>query len=106
MNRLILLCVCGFLLGGCAAPRDSSLTEVQVEKFKLSTGQDGRVYRINNQTGGVWLVGDGALQKIDEQKPERLKVGQKYFIEDNFSVVYLGAGKFTEPVKDYSHLWK
>lgn len=105
MNRHFFL-VLGFILAGCTSlGPGSGTTKSSGDNFQLNTGPDGRVYRINNQTGEVWVAVDGTLKKIHETKVEPLKIGQKYFIEDNFSIIYQGKGKFTEPVKDYSHLW-
>jgi hypothetical protein len=94
------------VLVGCASQGPSAFSSKSSgENFSLHTGPDGRVYRINNQNGDVWLVVDGSLKRLSESKTELLQKGKKYFIEDNFSMTYLGKGKFTEPVKDYSHLW-
>jgi len=48
----------------------------------------------------------GSQPRVPESSPETLKIGTKYYIEDNFSMVYLGKGKFSAPEKDYSRLWK
>lgn len=94
------------VLVGCASTIPSTTsTNSSSENFRLNTGADGRVHRINNQTGEVWEVVGGALKRISEPKAEILQIGKKYFIENNFSMTYLGNGKFTEPVKDFSRLW-
>lgn len=106
MNQYFFLAF-SLILAGCMSPGlGSGTTKSSGDNFQLNTGPDGRVYRMNNQTGEVWVAVDGALKRIHETKVEPLKIGQKYFIEDNFSIIYLGNGKFTEPVKDFSHLWK
>jgi hypothetical protein len=105
MKRYLIF-ACALVLIGCVSPGPGTTSsKLPGENFKLHTGPDGRVYRINNQTGDVWLVIDGSLRRISEPKAELLQKGKKYFIEDNFSMTYLGKGRFTEPVKDYSHLW-
>ena len=94
------------VLAGCAStPATTASSSSSSENFRLNTATDGRVYRINNQTGEVWEVADGALKRIGEPKAELLQVGRKYFFENNFSMTYLGNGKFSEPVKDFSRLW-
>lgn len=94
------------ILAGCAsAPPTTTSPASSSDKFHLDTATDGRVYRINNQTGEMWEVADGALKRIGEPKAEILQVGRKYFFENNFSMTYLGNGKFSEPVKDFSRLW-
>jgi hypothetical protein len=75
------------------------------ELFSLVTTPEGNIYRTNTRTGEVWIVKDGQLKRVNELKPQVLEIGKKYFIEDNFSMTYLGKGKFTEPVKDFSRLW-
>lgn len=94
------------VLAGCASTTPTiTSSNSSSENFRLNTGADGRVYRINNQTGEVWEVVDGALKRIGEPKAEMLQVGKKYFIENNFSMTYMGNGRFSEPVKDFSRLW-
>lgn len=94
------------VLAGCAsAPPTTTSSNLSSENFRLNTATDGRVYRVNNQTGEVWEVVDGALKRIGESKAEMLQIGRKYFLENNFSMTYLGSGKFSEPVKDFSRLW-
>jgi hypothetical protein len=104
MHHLIIALT--LILAGCASatPINTS-SNLSSENFRLNTSADGRVYRINNQTGEVWEVVDGALKRIGESKAEMLQVGKKYFFENNFSMTYLGNGKFSEPVKDFSRLW-
>lgn len=94
------------VLAGCAStPPATAFSSSCGENYRLNTAADGHVYRINNQTGEVWEVADGALKRIGEPKTEVLQVGRKYFFENNFSMTYLGNGKFSEPVKDFSRLW-
>lgn len=95
-----------FALAGCAStPQSTATSSSSGENYRLNTATDGHVFRINNQTGEVWEVANGALNRIGEPKAEVLQVGRKYFFENNFSMTYLGNGKFSEPVKDFSRLW-
>lgn len=96
------------VLFGCATSPmpGNSITNKGQEIYQLNTGPDGSVYRINLNTGEVWVIEGDELEKIEELKSVRLEIGKKYFIEDNFSMIYLGKGKFTEPEEDYSYLWK
>jgi hypothetical protein len=84
------------VLAGCAsAPPTTTSSSSFSENFRLNTATDGRVYRINNQTGEVWEVVDGALKRIGEPKAEMLQIGRKYYIENNFSVTLKGSQRQT-----------
>lgn len=87
-------------LAGCTA------TTIHPDgKFVFATASDGSVYRTNKSTGETWRVVDDRFVLVREGVALQLQVGQKYFIERNRSVTYLGDGKFTEPVSDFSQLW-
>ncbi len=93
-------------IAGCASTTPPiASSNLPSDNFKLTTTTDGRVYRIDSKTGTMWELVDGKLKTVDESKVELLKIGKKYRLENNFSMSYLGNGKFTEPVKDYSYLW-
>ena len=88
---------------GCAAPQGT--TTPAAAMFALVSTPDGKLYRVNSATGETWLVIGEKLQKVAQSNAMALEVGRKYFIERNRSVTYLGDGKFTEPVSDFSALW-
>lgn len=73
--------------------------------YALTTTSDGKLYRIEGVTGETWLVTGDRMQKVTQSGALLLEIGRTYFIERNRSVSYLGDGKFTEPVADYSALW-
>ena len=87
----------------CVAVPVSSQTNLGL--FSSATSADGRVYRTNTATGETWLISGDRMQKVQEPSTPPLEVGQKYYIENNRSIIYLGDGKFSEPVVDYSQLW-
>jgi len=105
MSRNLHISICvAILVSSCASTR--APTPAIAGPFVAISAKEGRVYRVNTITGETWLVGADSMQQVAESSAPLLEIGRKYFIEGNRSVTYLGNGKFTEPVKDYSSIWK
>jgi hypothetical protein len=64
------------------------------ERFKLIVIPDGRVLRIDSQTGSVASVTDKGLTTLPVNDQIQLKVGQLYVLETGESTVYQGNKKF------------
>ena len=92
-----------FVLAACTTP--AGAPPLDAGGYALTTASDGKLYRINGATGETWLVSGDRMQKVNQTSAIRLEIGRKYFVERNRSVTYLGNGRFTEPVADYSALW-
>lgn len=90
-------------LAGCAAPQGA--TTAAAAMFSLVSTPDGKIYRMNTTTGETWLVLGEKMQKVAQSSAMVLEVGRKYFIERNRSITYLGDGRFSEPIPDFSALW-
>ena len=88
---------------GCATPQGAATPAAAM--FALVPAPDGKLYRVNAATGEPWLVIGERMQKVAQSNAMALEVGRKYFIERNRSITYLGEGKFSEPVSDFSALW-
>ncbi len=88
---------------GCATPQ--GVTTPTTAVFSLVSTSDGKLYRVNTTTGETWLVLGEKMQKIAQNNAMALEVGRKYFIERNRSITYLGDGRFSEPIADFSALW-
>lgn len=61
------------------------------DKYQLLTSTDGNAYRIDKESGEVWLIKGGSMEKIIS-KDFRLKIGQRYIADDTYSFIYLGKG--------------
>ncbi|MDX8383585.1 MAG: hypothetical protein R8M45_05850 [Ghiorsea sp.] len=92
-------------LTSCATTESSKSEITDHEVYQLSTKNDGETYRINTKSGEVWIIEGNSLKVVSESNSIQLKVGRKYYIENNYSIKYLGDGKFTAPVKDFNRLW-
>jgi hypothetical protein len=92
-----------WVLVGCASTSGGSVAPT-AEPFML-VQSDGKLYRLNKTTGETWLVTGERMQRVAQSASPLLETGRKYFIERNRSMTYLGDGKFSDPVADYSALW-
>ncbi len=101
--KLLTLLVTAAGLVACASPQGT--TAPGTATFSLVSASDGKLYRVNTVTGETWLVNGEKMQKVAQSNAMALEVGRKYFIERNRSMTYLGDGKFSEPVADFSALW-
>jgi hypothetical protein len=90
-------------LVGCASPQGA--TTPVAAMFSLVSTPDGKMYRMNTTTGETWLVLGEKMQKVAQSNAMALEVGRKYFIERSRSITYLGDGRFSEPIPDFSALW-
>jgi len=90
-------------LTGCASPQGTSTPATPI--FSMLSTPEGKVYRVNTTTGDTWLVQGEKMLKVASTNVMTLEIGRKYFIERNRSVTYLGDGKFSDPVPDFSALW-
>lgn len=90
-------------LVGCASTAGGSVTP-NAEPFVL-VQSDGKLYRLNKTTGETWVVIGERMHRVAQSANPLLEIGRKYFIERNRSMTYLGDGKFSDPVSDYSALW-
>jgi hypothetical protein len=65
--------------------------------YQIHEAKDGRVLRLNMQTGAVHLITNKGLDELSENSPD-LKVGKYYEMEDGLKeekyLKYLGNGKF------------
>ena len=86
--QLVILMFCSFLLTTTYADQDA---------YSIYNAKDGRVFRLNHQSGDVHLVTEDGLLRLTEGKT-KLIVGQYYKLEEkqgesNF-LKYLGNGEF------------
>ena len=103
MKRIAaILALLGTLCGCAVAPPSPAANS---HAFSFVTNAEGKVFRVNSVTGETWLVVGGELKRAPQAAATPLEVGKKYFIEKNRSMIYLGDGKFTEPIADYSSIW-
>ena len=70
-----------------------------VERFRLMSFGNERVYRIDVVQGGVHLVTDTELVALGPSTQIKLKVGELYTMEDDKLVAYEGGGKFGPPIE-------
>ena len=91
------------LFSGCVGTGVKS--QSPADRFVMTTAHDGQMYRTNTQTGEVWRVSDNQMVRVNESSSNVLEVGKKYFIEGHRSVKYLGDGRLSQPVDDFSQLW-
>ncbi len=80
MHKLVILFV--FALSGC----DQSC-ESDINKYSISSGADGKLIRLNTETGETCIIGENCDLDLTN-----LKIGENYD--------YIGNGVFKKP--DYS----
>lgn len=82
--------VIGFALAGCNSATESPA-------YQLITAQDGKLFRLNSQTGETYLVTDSGLVQLTDKWP-MLQVGEYYQMADAKTdekfLKYLGDGRF------------
>jgi hypothetical protein len=68
-------------------------------QFQLTPGPDGKVFRLNSETGETYLVTDSGLVELSDAAPV-LRVGEYYEMADASTnekfLKYLGQGKFEQ----------
>ncbi len=64
--------------------------------YQLISTQDGRVFRIDKQSGKTVLLEGTSYKNINEPEMPSLEVGKVYRIEDNQMVRYAGKGKLEQ----------
>lgn len=65
-----------------------------LSRFQLMSAPDGRVFRMDKQTGKTVVLESTTYQNINEPGMPTLEVGKVYRIEDNQTVRYIGKGQF------------
>ncbi len=100
--RILFTCT-AFVLTACTTP--SGPSQSGEGAYTLTTASDGKLYRLNKTTGETSMVSGEKTQRVGQSNAILLEIGRKYFVERNRSVTYLGDGKFTPPIEDYSALW-
>jgi len=61
----------------------------------LASSTDGNVYRLDRLSGEVWLIKNNTMEKL-QTRDFRLRLGQRYVGEDDYSFTYLGKGQIGE----------
>jgi len=76
--------------------------------FQIVATADGKVYRLNSESGEVFEIVNGRLMKILEGARTKLVIGEIYETENGKYLSYAGLGKFKEMLQretiDMSHL--
>ena len=71
--------------------------QAEPNTFSIHEAKDGRIFRLNHDTGDIYLVTDSGLQNLTEGTI-KLRVGEYYEMEtmqgDSKFLKYLGNGKF------------
>jgi len=103
--RLLTLLVAVFLACGCdkvqsvigKQPAEADAREPLQPTYQLVTTKDGKLYRLNDLTGEIFLVTDTGLKKL-ETDLGTLHVGEYYRMADAKGgekfLKYLGDGRF------------
>ena len=90
LTIIVALSAIGFAVAGCKWGSEAAT-------YQLVTAQDGKLFRLNNQTGETYLVTDRGLVQLTDEWP-MLRVGEYYQMADAKTdekfLRYLGDGNF------------
>lgn len=62
------------------------------QKYQLTASSDGKVYRMDNTSGDIWLIDGNDIKKVGARE-FILRVGKTYEAEDAYSLTYVGNGQ-------------
>jgi len=97
MNRLAVIILSPLLLLAGCETTDSS------PDFQIVTTVDGKVYRLDNESGEVFVIINNRLMKVPEGKRTKLVIGEMYDTEDGKVLTYSGLGEFKEkPLSEFT----
>lgn len=65
-------------------------------RYQLLSTQDGRVFRMDNQSGKTVILEGTSYKAINEPEMPSLEIGKVYRIEDNQTVRYTGKGNLEQ----------
>jgi len=89
MRTIMILILCLILfLSACGQVEKTKI----VDKYQLISGKDGNVYRLDKSSGEVWIIRESTMERV-ESKPLRIRTGQRYTGDDDYSFTYVGKGQ-------------
>lgn len=63
-------------------------------KYQIISSTNGNVYRLNKETGEIFVVADQRLLKVKEEIRTKIYIGESFETEEGEVYDYRGKGKF------------
>lgn len=71
--------------------------------YQVISSSDGKVYRLNNKSGEIYVIENGTMNRISAEPRTKLVIGNGYETENGKVLKYLGKGQFKhKPISEFT----